>query len=231
MYEKILIIDDDTKLNSLLKSYLAKYNFRVSSITKPDEALRLLPAEAPDLIILDIMLPGMDGFELCRQIRKNYSLPIVMLTARGEVSDRVVGLELGADDYLPKPFEPRELVARIQSVLRRSTRKPAVGKLKFGALVIDPQRRAAFLDGKDLELTTMEFDILSLFASHPGTAMNRDRIIEQTKGLDWDAFDRSIDVLISRLRQKLHDDPKNPAYIKTVWGMGYMFIGKEPGER
>jgi DNA-binding response OmpR family regulator len=227
MYEKILIIDDDTKLNHLLKTYLSKYNYKVSSITQPDEALKQLRVSLPDLIILDIMLPGMDGFEVCREIRKHHSVPVIMLTARGEVSDRVVGLELGADDYLPKPFEPRELVARIQSVLRRSTRQPVLERRQFGALVIDSQKRTAFLEGKDLDLTTNEFAMLSLFASNPGVVLNRDRIIEQTRGLDWDAFDRSIDVLISRLRQKLGDDPKNPNYIKTVWGAGYMFIARE----
>ena len=225
MNEKILIIDDDTKLNDLLEEYLTRFSFSVTATTGPLNGLELIKEKSFDLIILDVMMPEMDGFEVCKEIRKEYSTPIIMLTARGEVSDRIVGLELGADDYLPKPFEPRELVARIQSVMRRMT--PQVHKeiREFGNLKIDSNKRAAFVDGNDINLTTMEFEVLMLFVINAGIVLNRDQIIEKTKGLDWDAFDRSIDVLISRLRSKLSDDPKHPKYLKTVWGAGYMFIG------
>jgi DNA-binding response OmpR family regulator len=226
MKKKILIIDDDRKLNALLADYLAKYNFDVNAATEPERALTELKKTDPDIIILDIMLPGMDGFEVCRRIRKLYSIPIIMLTARGEVADRIVGLELGADDYLPKPFEPRELVARLQSILRRSSGDQKRDRISFGGLEIDYLRHQVKRDGRPVDLTTMEFEILSLFTKNPGVVLSRDVIFEKIKGLDADSFDRSIDVMISRLRSKLDDDPQNPAYVKTIWGAGYKFIGR-----
>jgi len=225
MKKRILIIDDDRKLNSLLTDYLTKYNFDVYSITEPEQALRDLKKITPDIIILDIMLPGMDGFEVCRRIRKLHSIPIIMLTARGEVADRIVGLELGADDYLPKPFEPRELAARLQSILRRSSGEKKRDRASFGGLEIDYSRHQVKLAGKPVDLTTMEFEILSLFSRNPGIVLSRDTIFEKVKGLDADSFDRSIDVMISRLRNKLNDDPQNPLFLKTIWGAGYKFIG------
>ncbi|MCG2820780.1 MAG: response regulator transcription factor, partial [Candidatus Atribacteria bacterium] len=162
MNKTILIIDDDKKLNNLLSDYLSKFGFKVTTVTHPDEGLKILKREQPDIIILDIMLPKMDGFEVCKEIRKEYSVPIIMLTARGEVTDRIVGLELGADDYLPKPFEPRELVARIQSVLRRGSEDLKSGIIKFGRLVVDIEKHSVLLDGENVDLTTMEFEILSL---------------------------------------------------------------------
>ena len=227
MDKTILIIDDDKKLNNLLSDYLAKFGFKVTTATHPEDGLKILKRELPDIIILDIMLPDMDGFEVCKEIRKAYSVPIIMLTARGEVTDRIVGLELGADDYLPKPFEPRELVARIQSVLRRSSSILKSDIIKFGKLVVDMEKHSAILDGKDVDLTTMEFEILSLLVRNPGRVLTRDRIMDSIRGIEWKAFDRSVDVLMSRLRQKLNDDPKKPSFIKTVWGAGYMFIGEE----
>lgn len=227
MDKSILVIDDDKKLNELLMDYLSNFGFKVTTVTHPQEGLSLLSREQPDIIILDVMLPGMDGFEVCKAIRKEYSIPIVMLTARGDVTDRIVGLELGADDYLPKPFEPRELVARIQSVLRRGTAPPPVEIIEFERLVIDLKKRAAVLDGKSLDLTTMEFEVLVLFAKNSGKVMNRDEILDYLRGIEWGAFNRTVDVLMSRLRNKLGDDPKNPAFFKTVWGTGYMFIGNE----
>lgn len=226
MNSTILIIDDDQKLNNLLEDYFSKFGFKVTAVTHPNKGLKMLKQITPDVIILDIMLPDMDGFKVCNEIRKEYSIPIIMLTARGEVTDRIVGLELGADDYLPKPFEPRELVARIQSVLRRSSDHSKPNFVKFGKLVMDMGKHTVLLDGKNVDLTTMEFEMLSLFVRNPGKVFTRDRIMDSICGIEWEAFDRSVDVLISRLRQKLNDDPKKPSFIKTIWGTGYKLIGE-----
>ena len=224
----VLIIDDDKKLGKLLTEYLAKFGLKGVPAFHPDEAIRFLRRELPDIVILDVMLPDKDGFEMCKEIRRDYAVPIIMLTARGEVADRVLGLELGADDYLPKPFEPRELVARIQSVLRRGgAAGTAPDKLRHGALELDFRRREATVGGKPADLTAMEFEVLALFARSPGKVMDRDHILDRTKGMEWEPYNRSIDVLISRLRQKLGDDPKRPAFLKTVRGAGYMYIGDE----
>ena len=224
----VLIIDDDKKLGKLLTDYLAKFGLKGVPAFHPDEAIRFLRRELPDIVILDVMLPGKDGFEMCKEIRRDYAVPIIMLTARGEVADRVLGLELGADDYLPKPFEPRELVARIQSVLRRGAGGgTAPDKLRHGTLELDFRRREATVAGKSADLTAMEFEVLALFARSPGKVMDRDHILDRTKGMEWEPYNRSIDVLISRLRQKLGDDPKRPAFLKTVRGAGYMYIGDE----
>ena len=227
MNQTILIIDDDRKLNHLLRDYLSKFGFKVSAATHPDEGLQILKRELPDLIILDLMLPDMDGFEVCKRIRKEYSVPIIMLTARGEVTDRVVGLELGADDYLPKPFEPRELVARIQAVLRRVQRTGSDYRRRFGRLIIDFHRQQAWFDEIRIDLTTNEFAALDLLIRHAGKVMDRDEILQALRGIDSDSFNRAVDVTISRLRRKLKDDPKNPEFIKTVWGAGYVFIAEE----
>lgn len=227
MNKEILVIDDDVKLNELLRDYLKKFGFNVSTETQPEKALAILKNRTPDLIILDIMLPGMDGFQVCRKIRQSYDIPIIMLTARGEVEDRIVGLELGADDYMPKPFEPRELVARIQSVLRRGVDAAEPDRYRFKDLVVERDKQLVLQGGKRIELTTMEFEILCLFVQNPGKVLNRDGIMESLRGLEWEAFDRSIDVLVSRLRQKLNDNPKSPRYIRTIWGRGYKFIGEE----
>lgn len=226
MKEKILIIDDDKKLNNLLKDFFSSYEYTVSTVIHPDEGLQMLYTFDPDIIILDIMLPDMDGFEVCRKIRKESTVPIIMLTARGEVTDRIVGLELGADDYMPKPFEPRELIARIQSVLRRTKNISKSSTLNFNELTIELKSQKVILKEDNLDLTTMEFELLKYFAKNPDIVLNRDQIIEKLKGFDWDSYDRSIDVLISRLRNKLKDDPKNPSFIKTIWGRGYMFLGE-----
>ncbi len=230
MSNSILIIDDDEKLNALLTDYLRKYNYSVKTATHPQEGLQTLKREQPDLIILDVMLPEMDGFEVCREIRKEYTTPVIMLTARGEVTDRIVGLELGADDYLPKPFEPRELVARIQTVLRRGRMSSHTEIRRFGALSVDFRKRMIQLGNEPVELTSAEFEILSLFIDKAGKVLDRNYILDHVRGIEWEAFDRSVDVLISRLRQKLQDDPKNPRFIKTIWGTGYMFIGEENNE-
>ena len=227
MNSRLLIIDDDEKLNKLLTDYLGKMGFEVLSATLPSQGLEKLEREAPDLVILDVMLPEMDGFEVCRTIRQSSTIPVIMLTARGEVMDRVVGLEIGADDYLPKPFEPRELVARIQSVLRRVQPKSKSGVKKIGSLSIDFHKLEATVDDKPACLTSSEFECLALLVKNSGKVLNRDQIIEQLRGIEWDAFNRSVDITMSRLRQKLGDDPKNPRFIKTIWGTGYLFIGGE----
>ncbi|MBN1998247.1 response regulator transcription factor [candidate division KSB1 bacterium] len=223
----VLVIDDDEKLNTLLAEYLVKFGLRVITVPHPLEGLEILKKDPPDIIILDVMLPDMDGFQVCREIRTMSDVPIIMLTARGEVTDRIVGLELGADDYLPKPFEPRELVARIQSIMRRTAAHPAISRIKSGPLLLDTNKQTIHLNGRALDMTTMEFEILSLFVQNPGKLLTRDRIMNKTHDMDWEVFNRTVDVLISRIRQKLNDDPKNPRFIKTVWGSGYKYIGDE----
>ncbi|MBF0352191.1 MAG: response regulator transcription factor [SAR324 cluster bacterium] len=227
---KLLVIDDDEKLNRLLRNYFEKYQFQVLSALTPTEGFKKLE-EKPDLVILDVMLPEMDGFEVCRRIRHQSQVPVIMLTARGDVMDRVIGLEMGADDYLPKPFEPRELLARIQSVLRRTnhTSRPpdqSAEILKFTpGLVIHLKKHEVTLNGVPLEMTSMEFALLSCLAQQPQTVLNRDQLLDHLRGIEWESYNRSVDVLMSRLRQKLGDDPKHPSYIKTVWGTGYIFVG------
>lgn len=226
MKPSILIIDDDEKLNNMLKDYLSDFGFSIFTALEPGEGFKILGEKLPDLIILDIMLPHMNGFEVCKTIRKTHTVPIIMLTARGEVMDKVVGLELGADDYLPKPFEPRELVARIQSVLRRTQQDNQSEIETFGRLAIDYKKRAVLLDGKDAGLTTNEFTALSLLAKNAGKVLSRDQILDTLRGMECEAFNRSVDITMSRVRQKLKDDPKDPTFIKTVWGAGYVFIGE-----
>ncbi|MCD4812691.1 response regulator transcription factor [bacterium] len=224
MNRTVLIIDDDQKLNHLLKTYLSKYGFSVQTAVHPVEGLKKLHHQTPDIIILDVMLPDQNGFDVCKTIRQQHSTPVIMLTARGEVTDRVLGLELGADDYLPKPFEPRELVARMQSILRRGHHSRSTELLKTRHLTLDLNRHEARLGKKILDLSTMEFEILKLFAQNPGRVYSRDQLLDHIRGIEWEAYNRSIDVLISRLRQKLADDPKQPKFIKTVRGTGYMLI-------
>lgn len=220
----ILVIDDDVKLCELLSEYLARFDYQVNAAHEPAAGLARLRDDPPDLVVLDVMLPGQDGFEVLKQIRTAGSVPVIMLTARGEVSDKVVGLELGADDYLAKPFEPRELVARIQTVLRRGRQSPKRGIVTCGDLQVNLDGHTASIDGDELNLTTTEFQILALFVANPGKVLSRDDLMEHLRGMDWDAFNRSIDIAVSRLRSKLGDDSKHPRYIKTVWRKGYMFV-------
>ncbi len=229
---KILLIDDDERLGDLLQAYFNRFDLELVAATTPKQGLKLLEAEEPALVILDVMLPGQDGFEVCRSIRKTSDVPIIMLTARGEVTDRIVGLEIGADDYMPKPFEPRELVARIQNVLRRAVvSKPQSKELEFEGLLLDRERRCVKLDGELLELTTMEYQLLDLFANNPGRTYTRDEILNELRGIDAQLFSRSVDILVSRLRQKLGDTSKQARFIKTVWGTGYAFIGQEVADK
>jgi DNA-binding response OmpR family regulator len=227
---RILLIDDDEKLGELLKAYFQRFDMQLDNAVRPSEGLMKIQRDKPDLVILDGMLPEQDGFDVCRAIRKTSSIPVVMLTARGDVTDRIVGLEIGADDYLSKPFEPRELVVRIQSVLRRSRAAEEENNklLRFGSLQVDTERRTAELDGSPLDLTTMEYQLLVLFASNPGRTYNRDEILNELRGIDAQLFSRSVDILVSRLRQKLGDTSRQPRFIKTVWGTGYAFVGVDP---
>jgi len=222
---RVLVIDDDEGLNELLTEYLGQFGFAVRTAAHPEEGLRALKTDPPDIVVLDVMLPGMDGLAVCRKIRETSRIPIVMLTARGDVMDRILGLELGADDYLPKPFEPRELVARLQAVLRRGAPAVEDDRVRIGALEVSWATCSVRLDGRPLALTTAEFELLKLLVRNRGRVLSRDRILDETRGVDWEAYDRSIDVLVSRLRQKLGDDPRQPAFIRTVRGLGYSFIG------
>lgn len=226
MNKKIVIIDDDEKLLSLLNEYLVKNGFICSLFENPTEALRYLRNNIPDLIILDIMLPEIDGFEVCKRIRQTQETPIIMLTARGDVMDKVIGLELGADDYLSKPFEPRELLARINSILRRLEKNVIKDEIiEFEDFEIQINSRNFIMSGENLDLTSTEFELLSLFARNNGKVLTRDFIMQNTKGISWQSFDRSVDVMVSRLRNKLDSENKE-SYIKTVHSVGYLFTAK-----
>jgi len=225
--EKILMIDDDVKLTELASEFLGSQKYEFISKHTPEEGLEYLEKNGVDIIILDIMLPGMDGFQVLRKIREGISIPVIMLTARGEVTDRIVGLELGADDYLPKPFEPRELLARIQSILRRSHSDAAiVDHVEFKGLSIDKTRQEALLDGEDISLSTTEYEALLLFIEHASETLDREFLVENLRGISWQSYDRSVDVLVSRLRGKLGETPNNTRFIKTIHGVGYKFIGE-----
>ena len=218
---KALLIDDDAKLGNLLSNYLTKFEIELNSTTEPTLALDLIAEDEPDLIILDVMMPKMNGFEVCSGIRKKHKIPIIMLSARGESFDRVKGLDLGADDYMAKPFEPRELVARIHSLLRRVTDEDYY---RLDIFEVNTIHREISIDGQMLSLTNMEFELLELLLANPGTLFSRDDILKHLRGIEAKIFSRSIDILISRLRQKIETNPKEPKFIKTIWGKGYMFL-------
>jgi len=219
---KALLIDDDQKLGDLLKNYLKSYDIDLSAINDPRNAIDTINHLDPDLLILDVMMPHINGFELCKMIREESDTPIIILSARGESDDKVKGIDLGADDYLSKPFEARELVARIHSLLRRTKKDLAVRSDPI--FEVDQQRLEVSLNGNVLDLTTKEFELMDLFIKNPGVIFTRDEIIKEIKGIDAHLFSRSIDILISRLRHKIEDDPKEPKLIKTIWGKGYMFV-------
>lgn len=219
---KALLIDDDQKLGDLLKNYLKSYDIDLSAINDPRNAIDTINHLGPDLLILDVMMPHINGFELCKMIREESDTPIIILSARGESDDKVKGIDLGADDYLSKPFEARELVARIHSLLRR-TQKDLTAR-SDQIFEVDQQRLEVSLNGNVLDLTTKEFELMDLFIKNPGVIFTRDEIIKEIKGIDAHLFSRSIDILISRLRHKIENDPKEPKLIKTIWGKGYMFV-------
>ncbi len=227
MNTRILLVEDDTRLADLTAEYLRKNDLEVAIEPRGDTAEARILSEQPDLVILDVMLPGKDGFEVCRSVRSQYRGVILMLTARDEDFDQILGLELGADDYISKPVQPRVLLARIKALLRRL---PAPGELAtddetltFGQFNISQVTRTAILNGEMIDLTTAEFDLLWLLATHAGNVLSRDDLLQQLRGIGFDGLDRSIDARISRLRKKLNDDPENPTRIKTVRGKGYLF--------
>ena len=233
---KILVVDDDLRLRDLLQRYLAEQGFVVHTVADAVGMDRLLARERFDLLVLDLMLPGEDGLSICRRLRgTRNAVPIVMLTAKGEDVDRIVGLEMGADDYLPKPFNPRELVARIHAVLRRRSVPPPPGapatgqeKIGFGSMTVNLATRTLERDGQSISLTTGEFALLKVLVTHPRTPLSRDKLMELARGREYEVFDRSIDVQVSRLRKLIERDPAHPAFIQTVWGFGYVFVPDDP---
>jgi two-component system phosphate regulon response regulator OmpR len=231
MGNKVLIIDDDEKLRKLLKEYLEGNGFKVLTLADGSDVKKTLQKESLEMVILDIMLPGKDGLEVLKEIRTDNPIPVIMLTAKGDQTDRIVGLELGADDYLPKPFNPRELLARMKAVLRRAVpeerdkvRKKEDTLLKAGGVTLNKAKQTILVGGKELELSSTEYKILEVLMRHPNVVFSRDQLMNLARGRDFMAFDRSIDVHISKLRAKLEPDPRSPMRIKTVWGAGYMFI-------
>ncbi len=209
-----------------MQAYFKRHGINLICAYDSVEGFKKLAREDPDLLLLDVMLPGKDGFEICREVRKNSNIPIIMLTARGDVIDRVSGLELGADDYVGKPFEPRELVARVQATLRRSEAAgSSVGKLSFEGMTIEPDTRTVSVDGALVDLTSMEYELLFILARRHGRKLSRDDILSELRGIDAAILTRSVDIMVSRLRQKLGDNVKPPRFIQTIWGRGYSFIG------
>ena len=223
MAERILLIEDDSRLADMVREYLGKAGFDVIHAESGTRGLALHGREPVDAVVLDLMLPDGDGLEICRRIRARSDSPILMLTARGDPMDRVVGLEMGADDYLPKPFEPRELLARLRAILRRGRAGPRADLLRFGRLEIDRGAREVRLDGSPRVLTGYQFALLLALAEHSGRVMSRETLMDVVKGEQFDAFDRSIDVHISRIRAAIEDDPRKPRRVITVRGAGYVF--------
>ena len=229
MSERILVVEDDPRLAAMLDEYLRNNGYAVAQAATGAQALERLGADAPDAAILDLMLPDMDGLDVCRKLRERSDVPVLMLTARGDAIDRIVGLEIGADDYLPKPFEPRELLARLRAILRRRV-APSAGTgrtLVFGHLEIDADAHEARVVGRAVELTTYQFGLLLALAQHAGRVLSRDLLMDLVRGEQPDAFDRSIDVHISRIRAAIEEDPKSPRRIITVRGAGYLFARKQ----
>lgn len=224
---KVIIIDDDEELLNLLDEYLSNKGLEICKVNSGVKALEMLEKEHFDMAILDIMMPGMDGLEVLRHINTDFSyLPVIMLTAMGGESDRVIGLELGADDYIAKPFSSRELFARIKAIVRRQEKVlKKNNSVPSIAIKIDLEKREVLKHGKSIELSSVEFDVLSILVQNKGIVLSRDRLMDLARGKDFMAFDRSMDVHISHLRQKLENDPKNPTLIKTVWGVGYIYTG------
>jgi two-component system alkaline phosphatase synthesis response regulator PhoP len=219
--KRVLVVDDDVKTVELVKLYLNRDGYRVFTAYDGVEALRLARESHPDLIVLDLMLPGIDGLQVCRTLRSESDVPIIMLTAKTTDQNKLTGLDLGADDYVTKPFSPKELAARVRAVLRRLPGERGPEQIKHGALTVDFLKHEASLAGRPLSLTTVEFKLLSILVKEPGRVFSRAKLIEKALGYDFEGFDRTIDVHILNLRQKLEPDPKHPEYIKTVYGAGY----------
>jgi len=225
--ERVLIIDDDQRLAELVRTFLQQHGFEVVHEATATAGRLAVSVDKPDAVLLDVMLPDGDGMELCRELRADSDVPILMLTARGEDTDRIVGLELGADDYLPKPFNPRELVARLKAVLRRARPSGPGDSLVFGRLTIDRAGRRALLDDEPCGITQHQFELLLALAERPGRVLSRNQLMQLVRGEELEAFDRSIDVHISRIRAAIEDDPKHPQRIVTVRGAGYLFTGAD----
>jgi len=237
--KNILLVEDDVRLSELVREYLEKQGYEILVEYRGDFAANRIFDEKPDMVILDLMLPGKDGLSICRDVRSNYKGPILILTAREDDMDQVAGLELGADDYVKKPVEPRVLLARIRALFRRveisfpddpslSEQKTRIG---FGSLLVNVASRTVTLSGEPVDLSTMEFDLLWFLASEPGKVLDREFLYQSVKGREYDGLDRSMDVAISRLRKKLKDNPDQPVRIKTVWGTGYLFVADAWGEK
>jgi two-component system, OmpR family, phosphate regulon response regulator OmpR len=229
---RILVVDDDVRLRDLLTRYLGEQGFQVTALPDAAQLDKRMQRDPPHLVVLDLMLPGEDGLSVCRRLRgAGDTTPIIMLTAKGEDVDRIVGLEMGADDYLPKPFNPRELVARIHAVLRRQSPSELPGApsettevFEFGEFALNLATRTLTKAGQEIPLTTGEFSVLKVFARHPRQPLSREKLMELARGREYEVFDRSLDVQISRLRKLIEPDPGSPRFIQTVWGLGYVFI-------
>jgi two-component system alkaline phosphatase synthesis response regulator PhoP len=222
--KKVLVVDDDVKTVELVKLYLNRDGYRVLTAYNGNDALQIARESHPDLIVLDLMLPGMNGLDVCRTLRAESDVPIIMLTALTTDDDRLAGLDLGADDYVTKPFSPRELAARVRAVLRRLPGERGPEKIEYGALTLDFLKHEAFLEGKSLNLTPIEFKVLGVLVKEPGRVFSRAQIIEKALGNDFDGFDRTIDVHILKLRRKLEPDSRHPRYIGTIYGAGYKLL-------
>jgi len=224
--ENILVVEDDASLSEWISDYLTDHGYQVTVANRGDTAVELIQTDMPDLVLLDIMLPEKDGFQVCKEVRQFYPSPILMMTACSEESDEILGLELGADDYINKPVRPRILLARIKALLRRSDESsPSAQQLTFGALKISATSKSVSYEDEPVALSSNEFDVLWLLASQAGDVISRTELVSKLRGIEYDGFDRSIDIRVCRIRKKLHDDPNNPRRIKTIRGKGYLFAG------
>jgi two-component system phosphate regulon response regulator OmpR len=225
---RVLLIEDDTRLAAMVSEYLSGAGYRVTLAVNGANGLERLAREPYDALVLDLSLPDIDGLEVCRRLRASLDMPVLMLTARGDATDRIVGLEIGADDYLPKPFEPRELLARLKAILRRGRSTQRAPLLQFGRLEVDRDARTVRVAGKECTITSFQFALLVALAENAGRVLSRDALMDLMKGEKLEAFDRSIDVHISRIRAAIEDDPKKPRRIITVRGAGYVFAKQQP---
>lgn len=223
--KKVLVVDDDIKTVELVKLYLNRDGYKVLTAFDGLEALRLARERQPDLVVLDLMLPGMDGFDVCRTLRNETDVPIIMLTARTTDQDKLTGLDIGADDYVTKPFSPKELAARVRAVLRRLPGERGPDEIKHGQITLDFVKQEASVSGRPMNLTPVEFKLLGVLMKEPGRVFSRAQLIEKALGIDYQGFDRTIDVHILNLRKKIEPDANHPVYIKTVYGIGYKFAG------
>lgn len=222
MSREVLVVDDNEKIVSVLTAYLEQEGFSVRTAYDGPSAVAEVARAVPDIALLDVMLPGIDGIELTRRFQREHGLPVILVTARSEEVDRLIGLEIGADDYISKPFSPREVVARVKAVLRRSDGSRTVGGgIEIGGLRIDPARRSASVDGAEVDLTRTEFDLLAALAEHPGRVYSRLQLLEIATGDSFEGYERTIDAHVKNLRKKLGEDPKHPRYVHTVFGVGY----------